>query len=71
MTISMYQASVPVIKKMLTNLLAILGKGEAYAQAKGFDGVNLVQYCLTCSSTSPPPITCCARMGLTSVSVIS
>ena len=43
MTISMYQASVPLIKKMLTNLSAILGKGEAYAQTKGFDGANLVQ----------------------------
>ena len=43
MTISMYHASVHLIKKMLTNLSAILGKGEAYAQTKGFDGANLVQ----------------------------
>jgi len=34
MTVSMYQASVPVLQKMLGNLKAILQKGEAYAQAK-------------------------------------
>ena len=34
MTVSMYQASVPVLQKMLGNLKAILQKGESYAQAK-------------------------------------
>ena len=34
MTVSLYQASVPVLQKMLGNLKAILQKGEAYAQAK-------------------------------------
>jgi hypothetical protein len=34
MTISMYQASVPVFIRMLTNLKAILAKGAAHAQAK-------------------------------------
>jgi len=43
MTISMYQASVPMIKKMLTNLSAILGKGQAHAEAKGFNGQNLAE----------------------------
>jgi hypothetical protein len=43
MTISMYQASVPLIKKMLTNLSAILGKAETFAQTRGFDGKNLAQ----------------------------
>jgi uncharacterized protein len=34
MAISMYQASVPVLIKMLTNLKAILEKAAAHAQAK-------------------------------------
>ncbi|WP_437590909.1 DUF1993 domain-containing protein [Sorangium sp. So ce1000] len=34
MTISMYQASVPVFVKMLGNLSAILTKAQAYAEAK-------------------------------------
>lgn len=34
MSLSMYQASVPVFIRALTNLSAILKKGEAYAQAK-------------------------------------
>ncbi len=34
MTISMYQASVPVFQKVLGNLKAILQKGESYAAAK-------------------------------------
>lgn len=37
MSISMYQASVPVFVRMLTNLRAVLQKGEAHAQAKNFD----------------------------------
>ncbi len=34
MTISMYEASVPVFVRMLNNLSAILDKGQAYAEAK-------------------------------------
>ncbi len=34
MTISMYQASVPVFIRILTNLKAILAQGAAHAQAK-------------------------------------
>lgn len=34
MSISLYQASVPVFKKMLVNLKAILAKAEAHATAK-------------------------------------
>ena len=37
MTISMYQASVPVFVRMLTNLNVILSKGAAHAQAKKID----------------------------------
>jgi len=37
MTISMYQASVPVFVKGLTNLKAILEKAAAHAQAKKID----------------------------------
>jgi len=37
MTISMYQASVPVFIRMLTNLKGILGKAAAHAPAKKID----------------------------------
>jgi len=37
MSISMYQASVPVAIRVLENLAAILRKGAAHAEAKGFD----------------------------------
>src|SRR5215469_7465043 len=37
MTISMYQASVPVLIRGLTNLQAILGKGQAHAAEKQID----------------------------------
>lgn len=37
MSISMYQAAVPVFQKMLGNLKSILQKGESYAQAKKID----------------------------------
>lgn len=37
MTLSMYQASVPVFIRMLTNLSAVLKKGEAHAQSKKID----------------------------------
>jgi uncharacterized protein len=37
MTMSMYQASVPVFQHMLRNLAHILDKGEASAKARNFD----------------------------------
>lgn len=37
MTISMYQASSPVITRALTNLRAILAKADAHAQSKKID----------------------------------
>ncbi|HKJ74741.1 MAG TPA: DUF1993 domain-containing protein [Alphaproteobacteria bacterium] len=37
MTISMYQASVPVMVRSLNNLIAILGKATAHADAKKVD----------------------------------
>ena len=43
MTISMYQASVPVFVRMLTNLKAILHKAAAHAQAKKIDEPALLQ----------------------------
>ena len=43
MTISMYQASVPVFVRALTNLRAVLQKGEAFAGEKGFAPEVLVQ----------------------------
>jgi hypothetical protein len=42
MTISMYQASVPVMLRTLTNLKAILGKAAAHAQAKKIDEAVLL-----------------------------
>ncbi|MHB8534151.1 MAG: DUF1993 domain-containing protein [Sulfuricaulis sp.] len=42
MTISMYQASVPVFLRMLDNLVAILEKGAAHAEAKKIDPAVLV-----------------------------
>jgi hypothetical protein len=44
MTISMYSASVPIYKAMLSNLDHILDKGAAHAEAKKFDPVALLQY---------------------------
>lgn len=43
MSLSMYQASVPVFIRMLGNVRAILEKGAAYAEAKKFDASVLVQ----------------------------
>jgi hypothetical protein len=37
MALSMYAASVPVIRQMLGALSAVLGKGEAFATAKSID----------------------------------
>jgi hypothetical protein len=44
MTISMSSASVPVCNTMLGNLAHFLDKGNAYAQARGFDPSVLLQY---------------------------
>jgi uncharacterized protein len=44
MTISMSSASLPVCQTMLGNLAHILDKGQAHAQAKGFDAAALLQY---------------------------
>lgn len=41
MSISMYQASVPVFIRMLRNLRAILEKGAAHAEARKFDATVL------------------------------
>ena len=40
MTLSMYQASVPVVIRALTNLKGVLAKGQAHAKAKGTDEAN-------------------------------
>ncbi|MFI4969796.1 MAG: DUF1993 family protein [Lysobacterales bacterium] len=42
MSLSMYEASVPVFHRALTNLAAILHKAATHAQAKKFDPVVLV-----------------------------
>ncbi|WP_339490529.1 DUF1993 domain-containing protein [Pseudomonas sp. EL_65y_Pfl2_R95] len=42
MSLSMYQASVPVFVRMLSNLDAILDKAITHAEASGFDSVILV-----------------------------
>lgn len=42
MTLSMYQASIPVFVRMLNNLSAILTKAEAYASAKSIEPSVLV-----------------------------
>ena len=42
MTISMYQASVPVLIRMLTNLKGILQKAAAHAKAKKIDEAALL-----------------------------
>jgi Uncharacterized protein conserved in bacteria len=43
MTLSMYQASVPVFVRALNNLSAVLKKGAAHAQAKGVTDEVLLQ----------------------------
>ncbi len=43
MSLSMYQASIPVFVRMLNNLSALLGKAEAFAEAKKIDSTVLVQ----------------------------
>ena len=42
MTLSMYDASIPVFRRALENLSAILKKGAAHAEAKKFDPAVLV-----------------------------
>ena len=42
MTISMYQASVPVFIRMLNNLVGILEKAAAYAEARKIDPTVLI-----------------------------
>ena len=44
MTISMYQASVPVFTKMLDALSNVLGKAEAHCTAKKIDPAALIGY---------------------------
>lgn len=43
MAISMYQASIPQLTKMLTNLSNILKKGEEFASAKSIEAAALVE----------------------------
>ena len=42
MTLSMYQASVPVFTRMLENLSAILAKGAAHAEAKKIEAAVFI-----------------------------
>ncbi|MDV3353839.1 DUF1993 domain-containing protein [Leptolyngbyaceae cyanobacterium CCMR0082] len=42
MTISMYQASVPLLIRALKNMVVILKKGEDYAEAKNIDPTALL-----------------------------
>ena len=43
MSISLYDVSIPVLTRALTNVSAMLDKAEAYAAAKKFDSVVLAQ----------------------------
>jgi hypothetical protein len=47
MTLSMYQASVPVLSRALTNLAHVLQQGAAHAKAKGVSDEVLLQTRLT------------------------
>ena len=42
MELSMYTASVPPLRRTLTNLIAVLGKGLVHAETQGFDPAVLV-----------------------------
>jgi hypothetical protein len=44
MSLSMYQASIPVFIRMLDNLTVILKKGEEYAEAKKIDPAVFVNF---------------------------
>jgi hypothetical protein len=46
MTLSMYQASVPVFIRALTSCRGILAKAEAHAAANGIDPATLLDACL-------------------------
>lgn len=43
MSLSLYEASIPVFARALTNLSAILDKGAAFAAEKGLDPAGLIQ----------------------------
>lgn len=43
MALSMYEVSIPVFIRSLTNLSAILEKGAAHAKAQGTDAADLIQ----------------------------
>jgi hypothetical protein len=47
MTLSMYQASIPVFLRALSNLQHVLRKGEAHAQARKYEPSLLLQSRLT------------------------
>ncbi|MBB2496208.1 DUF1993 domain-containing protein [Aquipseudomonas ullengensis] len=42
MSLSMYEASIPVFSRVLTNLSAILGKAAAHAESQGIDPAVLI-----------------------------
>ena len=42
MTISMYQASIPILIRTLNNLIGILKKGSDYASAKNIEPTVLI-----------------------------
>ena len=42
MELTMYTASVPPLRRTLTNLIAVLGKGLVHAVTQGFDPAVLV-----------------------------
>ncbi|ACB53847.1 unknown [Crocosphaera subtropica ATCC 51142] len=44
MTLSMYQAGIPPLTRTLNNLVGILEKGAAYAEAKKIDPTVLIQF---------------------------
>lgn len=44
MSLSMYQVSVPVLTRALTNLIGVLEKGAAYAEAKQIDPSVLLNW---------------------------
>lgn len=72
MTLSMYQASVPVFLRALNNLQHVLRKGEAHAEARKYESSLLLQSRLTVDML---PLTrqvqiatdmaknCCARLA--------
>jgi hypothetical protein len=47
MSLSMYQASIPVFVRMLGTLSKLLGKAQAHAEAKKFDSKNFLGMRLT------------------------